>query len=60
MIRNFFLLIQLNQIDHWNGKEKKLYKYFYGEESDYDACRKKLEEAKKKGFTSAYIVTFTN
>ena len=41
-------------------KEKKLYKYFYGEESDYDACKKKLEEAKKKGFTSAYIVTFTN
>lgn len=41
-------------------KEKKLYKYFYGEESDYNACKKKLEEAKKKGYTSAYIVTFTN
>ncbi|MFY8068456.1 MAG: N-acetylmuramoyl-L-alanine amidase family protein [Flavobacterium sp.] len=41
-------------------KDKKLYKYFYGEETDYDACKKKLEEAKKKGFTSAYIVTFTN
>lgn len=41
-------------------KDKKLYKYFYGEETDYDACKKKLEEAKKKGYTSAYIVTFTN
>lgn len=41
-------------------KEKNIYKYFYGEETDYDACKKKLEEAKKKGYTSAYIVTFTN
>ena len=41
-------------------KEKKLYKYFYGEETDYNTCKKKLEEAKKKGYTSAYIVTFTN
>jgi len=41
-------------------KDKKVYKYFYGEESDYNACKKKLEEAKKKGFTSAYIVTFMN
>ena len=41
-------------------KDKKLYKYFYGEETDLVACKKKLEEAKKKGYTSAYIVTFTN
>jgi N-acetylmuramoyl-L-alanine amidase len=41
-------------------KDNKLYKYFYGEETDYNACKKKLEEAKKKGYTSAYIVTFTN
>jgi len=41
-------------------KDNKLYKYFYGEETDFDACKKKLEEAKKKGYTSAYIVTFTN
>ncbi|TXI67938.1 MAG: N-acetylmuramoyl-L-alanine amidase [Flavobacterium sp.] len=41
-------------------KDKKLYKYFYGEETDYNVCKKKLEEAKKKGYTSAYIVTFTN
>lgn len=41
-------------------KEKKLYKYFYGIETDYDACKKKLEEAKKKGYSSAYIVKFEN
>ena len=41
-------------------KENKLYKYFYGEETDYNACKKKLDEAKKKGYTSAYIVTFKN
>lgn len=41
-------------------KDKKLYKYFYGEETDYEACKRKLEEAKKKGYTSAYIVKFTN
>lgn len=41
-------------------KEKKIYKYFYGKETDYDTCKIKLEEAKKKGFTTAYIVKFTN
>ena len=41
-------------------KDKKLYKYFYGEETDYEACKKRVEEAKKKGYTSAYIVKFTN
>ena len=41
-------------------KERKMYKYFYGEENDYNACKMKLEEAKKKGYTSAFIVTVTN
>ncbi len=41
-------------------KEKKVYKYFYGEESDYDTCKFKLEEAKNKGFTSAFIVKLSN
>ena len=40
--------------------ENKLYKYFYGDETDYEACKKLLEEAKKKGYKSAYIVTFEN
>ena len=40
--------------------ENKLYKYFYGDETDYDACKKRLAEAKSKGYKSAYIVTFDN
>jgi len=35
-----------------------LYKYMYGETSDYNAAKQNLEEAKSKGFTSAYIVAF--
>lgn len=41
-------------------KDKKLFKYFYGNETDYNVCKKKLEEAKNKGYTSAYIVSFTD
>ncbi len=40
--------------------ENKLYKYFYGNETDYESCKKLLEEAKKKGYKSAYIVAFQN
>ncbi|NUY79977.1 N-acetylmuramoyl-L-alanine amidase [Flavobacterium sp. MAH-1] len=36
----------------------KLYKYFYGETSNYESARQKLSEAKTKGFPSAYIVAF--
>lgn len=38
----------------------KLYKYFYGETSDYTEARQKLSEAKSKGFPSAYVVAFRN
>ena len=41
-------------------QEKKLYKYFYGDETDYEACKKRLAEAKSKGYKSAFIVTFDN
>jgi len=41
-------------------KVKNTYKYFYANETDYEICKKKLEEAKKKGFPSAFIVKFTN
>jgi N-acetylmuramoyl-L-alanine amidase len=34
------------------------YKYFYGEETDYEACKKRLEEAKNKGYKTAFIVSF--
>ena len=35
-----------------------LYKYTYGETSDYDAAKKFLEEAKSKGYSSAYLIAF--
>ncbi|MFD2909065.1 N-acetylmuramoyl-L-alanine amidase [Flavobacterium ardleyense] len=39
-------------------KENNLYKYYYGNESTYESCKKLLEEAKSKGYKTAYIVTF--
>ena len=41
-------------------QEKKIYKYFYGDETDYEVCKKRLAEAKSKGYRSAFIVTFDN
>lgn len=34
------------------------FKYFYGETSDYEVARKLLEEAKAKGYTSAFLVAY--
>lgn len=39
-------------------QEGKLYKYFYGEENSYDSAKNKLEEAKSKGYNSAFIVAY--
>jgi N-acetylmuramoyl-L-alanine amidase len=36
----------------------QLYKYTYGETSDYTIAKKNLEEAKSKGYTSAYLIAF--
>ena len=36
------------------------FKYYYGVTSDYDGVKKSLEKAKKKGYTSAFIVAFKN
>lgn len=36
----------------------QLYKYTYGETSDYETAKKNLEEAKAKGYTSAYLIAF--
>jgi N-acetylmuramoyl-L-alanine amidase len=36
----------------------QLYKYTYGETSDYETAKKNLEEAKSKGYTSAYLIAF--
>lgn len=39
-------------------QEGKLFKYFYGEENSYDSAKNKLEEAKSKGYNSAFIVAY--
>jgi N-acetylmuramoyl-L-alanine amidase len=39
-------------------QQGKLYKYFYGAENKYDEAKSNLEEAKKKGYTSAFIVAY--
>lgn len=48
----------LNSIS--SAKEGKLYKYYYGSTPNYSEIKNKLEEAKSKGYTSAYIVSFKN
>lgn len=35
-----------------------LFKYTYGETSDYETAKRNLDEAKKKGYTSAYLIAF--
>lgn len=37
-----------------------LYKYMYGETTDYDTAKKLLQEAKSKGYDSAYLIAFKN
>ena len=39
-------------------QDGKLYKYLYGEESDYELIKKRLQTAKDKGYISAYIVAY--
>jgi len=39
---------------------KKSYIYMYGETSDYEEAKKFLQDAKSKGYTSAFIVAFKN
>ncbi|MFA9188443.1 N-acetylmuramoyl-L-alanine amidase [Flavobacterium sp. FBOR7N2.3] len=38
----------------------KNYRYFYGQTSDYEVSRKLLDEAKAKGFNSAFLVAYKN
>lgn len=38
--------------------ESPVYKYYYGETNDYGNTRTLLEEAKAKGYTSAFVVAF--
>ncbi|WP_313807681.1 N-acetylmuramoyl-L-alanine amidase [Flavobacterium sp.] len=37
-----------------------IHKYFYGNTNSYNESKKDLEEAKSKGFTSAFIVAYKN
>jgi N-acetylmuramoyl-L-alanine amidase len=37
-----------------------LYKYAYGSTSDYNTAKQNLEIAKRKGYTSAYLIAFRN
>lgn len=38
--------------------ENNLYKYTYGETADYEVAKRLLQEAKNKGFTSAFVIAF--
>ncbi|MFV8378076.1 N-acetylmuramoyl-L-alanine amidase family protein [Flavobacterium sp. LB3R33] len=40
--------------------ENRVYKYMYGETSDYDEAKKQLSEAKEKGYDSAFLIAFKN
>jgi len=41
-------------------KTGKLYKYFYANENNYENVKQRLEEAKKKGYASAFLVAYKN
>jgi N-acetylmuramoyl-L-alanine amidase len=48
----------LNNIDvESNGA---VYKYSYGQTSDYSEAKKNLAEAKEKGYNSAFLIAFKN
>lgn len=40
--------------------ENNVYKYMYGETSDYNEVKKQLQEAKAKGYGSAFLIAFKN
>ena len=40
--------------------ENKYYKYMYGETPDYNEAKKRLQEAKTRGYSSAYLIAFKN
>lgn len=46
----------LNEVSR--DKEADLFKYYYGSSSNYTLMQRKLKEAKNKGYSSAYIVSF--
>ena len=40
------------------SQTKNLYKYMYGETSNYEEAKKLLQEAKSKGYKNAYLIAF--
>jgi len=40
--------------------ENKYYKYMYGQTPNYNEAKKRLEEAKSRGYSSAYLIAFKN
>lgn len=40
--------------------EDNIYKYLYGETSDYELAKNQLKEAKNKGYNSAFLIAFKN
>ena len=40
--------------------ENNVYKYMYGESSDYSEIKKQLEEAKASGYNSSFVIAFKN
>jgi N-acetylmuramoyl-L-alanine amidase len=40
--------------------DNNVYKYMYGETRDYEEAKKQLQEAKKKGYDSAFLIAFKN
>ncbi|WP_413998654.1 N-acetylmuramoyl-L-alanine amidase family protein [Flavobacterium sp. W1B] len=40
--------------------DDKVYKYMYGETQDYNESKRLLEEAKSKGYNSAFLIAFKN
>jgi N-acetylmuramoyl-L-alanine amidase len=52
--RNFKGLKDISYVN----ESGNFYKYMYGNTSSYETAKKNLEEAKKKGYKSAYILAF--
>ena len=42
------------------ASEGNLYKYMYGETSNYEEAKRLLSEAKNKGYSSAFLIAFKN
>jgi len=40
--------------------EDKIYKYFYGDTTNYDEAKNQLSEVKKKGYNSAFLIAYKN